>query len=443
MQQQVLGDDLLRRHVGDADQRQHLVRAGRRRAAPTTAAACGRRRRCRRRGRGSSSSGRVSPSASGSSELASYDVGLLVRVAEVALGVVGVVEPPLGDRRAGDGGVEHVGPAQHGERGEVAAEAPARGWRPARGRARRAPRRRACSASIWSSRTAVARSRCTARSHADPRPGVPRPSATTTAKPWSANHCDVRWALWACTTRGACGPPYGSSRTGSGEPSWSSGEQHDRGQPALADRTTAGASARSERRARRTSVSSMPSSVAHCAPRLGERRRADDDRAAAGGDGVDAGLVGQRLELAVGVHRHTWSDGGVVDRVGEEHDARPVDGRDGAHLQVGRRHRLAVDEQPAGAVAVGARDERAVGRESRHAGHELDPGVVVVARQRTVGSARRRVDVEHVDARAGRADCTVMISPCVGPLHVGQVRERVAVPLDVDDRARRGGRRAG
>ena len=36
-----------------------------------------------------------------------------------------VVEAPLGDGRAGDGGVEHVGATQHGERREVAAEAPA------------------------------------------------------------------------------------------------------------------------------------------------------------------------------------------------------------------------------------------------------------------------------------------------------------------------------
>ncbi len=46
------------------------------------------------------------------------------RQAEIALGVVGVVEAPVGHRRAGDRGVEDVGAAQHGERGEVATEAP-------------------------------------------------------------------------------------------------------------------------------------------------------------------------------------------------------------------------------------------------------------------------------------------------------------------------------
>ena len=55
----------------------------------------------------------------------SYASGSLGRVAEVALGVVRVVQPPVGDRRAGDGGVEDVGAAQHGQRGQVAAEAPA------------------------------------------------------------------------------------------------------------------------------------------------------------------------------------------------------------------------------------------------------------------------------------------------------------------------------
>ena len=52
-------------------------------------------------------------------------VGVVVGMPEVALGVVGVVEPPFGHRRAGDGGVEHVRSAQHGQRGQEATEAPA------------------------------------------------------------------------------------------------------------------------------------------------------------------------------------------------------------------------------------------------------------------------------------------------------------------------------
>ena len=47
-QQQVLGDHLLRGHVGDPGERQHAVRPARRPAAPSSAAGCARRPRCRR-----------------------------------------------------------------------------------------------------------------------------------------------------------------------------------------------------------------------------------------------------------------------------------------------------------------------------------------------------------------------------------------------------------
>ena len=63
--------------------------------------------------------------------------GIARGVTQVALGVVRVVEPPVGDRRARDPGVEHVRAAQHGERGQVAAERPA-----AHGDAARCPGRR-------------------------------------------------------------------------------------------------------------------------------------------------------------------------------------------------------------------------------------------------------------------------------------------------------------
>ena len=52
-----------------------------------------------------------------------------------------------------------------------------------------------------------ARSFSTDRSNALPRPGVPRPSITTTANPWSANHCEAQKALCDRITRCACGPP--------------------------------------------------------------------------------------------------------------------------------------------------------------------------------------------------------------------------------------------
>ncbi len=124
MQHEVLGDDLLRRHVGDADERQDLVRP----------AGGEQRRRQLQRVRGDDvvvgqavdqQQRAGQPIGERQQRVGVVDVGLLAGIAEVALGVVRVVETPLGDRRAGDGGVEDVGPAQHGERGEVAAEAPA------------------------------------------------------------------------------------------------------------------------------------------------------------------------------------------------------------------------------------------------------------------------------------------------------------------------------
>ena len=72
-----------------------------------------------------SRSGRSSLAASGSSGARLVDVGVGLRISEVALRVEGVVEAPVRDRGAGDGGMEDVGAAQDGERGEVAAEAPA------------------------------------------------------------------------------------------------------------------------------------------------------------------------------------------------------------------------------------------------------------------------------------------------------------------------------
>ena len=71
-----------------------------------------------------SSSGRRRPFAGAQHAAAVVHLGLRVRVAEVALGVVRVIEAPLGHRCARDRGMEHVGPPEHGERGEVATERP-------------------------------------------------------------------------------------------------------------------------------------------------------------------------------------------------------------------------------------------------------------------------------------------------------------------------------
>ena len=55
---------------------------------------------------------------------------------------------------------------------------------------------------------------------------------------------------------------------------------------------------------------------------LGERRRAHDHRAAADGDAVHAGLVGEGAQRAVGVALPDLDRRGVVDGVGGERDAR-------------------------------------------------------------------------------------------------------------------------
>ena len=129
----------------------------------------------------------------------------------------------------------------------------------------------------------------------------------------------------------------------------------------------------------------------------------------------------------------TWTEVASSIGVGGERDGVGADRRDGAHLEVGRRDRLAAHQQPTGTVAVGARDDGAVGQQPRHAGDELDPDVVVVL-ERDLGGAGAGVDAQHVHrslvARLHGGD-----EAGLRPPHVGEVRELVAIPLDVDDRA--------
>ena len=261
------------------------------------------------------------------------DVGLLGRVAEVALGVVRVVQPPLGDRRAGDGGVEHVGPAQHGERGEVAAEAPAADGDPLEvehgvllGGAvqRRRPGRRARASRGRGGRPAPTPS---------PGPACPGRRRRRRRSPGRRTTATARWALCACTTRWPCGPPYGSSSTGSGEPSWSWGSS-----TAVARRRSPPNDSVTSARTRGVAACDAQLDAVERLPlraRLGERRRPHDDRAAAGGDGVHAGLVGQRLERAVGGPPPHVQRRRVVERVGREHD-RPARRRSPRRAPAGR-----------------------------------------------------------------------------------------------------------
>ena len=143
---------------------------------------------------------------------------------EVALGVVRVVEPPLGDRRAGDRGVEHVGSAQHGERGEVAAEAPAADGDAVEvehpGVVARQPRG---SASTWSSSSAVGQIEVDGALPAGPRPRRAATVGDDDREALVGEPLRRQKAFGDRWTRSACGPPYGSSSTGSGDPSWSWG----------------------------------------------------------------------------------------------------------------------------------------------------------------------------------------------------------------------------
>ena len=166
--------------------------------------------------------------------------------------------------------------------------------------------------------------------------------------------------------------------------------------------------------------------------RLGERGRAHHDGAAAGGHGVHAGLIGERLQRAVGRPPPHVDRRRVVDVVGGEHDARPVDRRHRADLQVGRRDRLAIDQQALGAVAVDARDERPVGGDGWHAGDEVHPRVVAVVGE-VFGRPRRRIDPAELEPPLVAALHRHQ-QPGVAPVDVGEVREGVAIPLHVDHR---------
>ena len=186
-----------------------------------------------------------------------------------------------------------------------------------------------------------------------PRPGVPRPSATTTAKPWSANHCDVRWALWARTTRAR----VRARRTGRAARAAAS----RRGRVAAARpwrsadrrRTTRCTSARTLGVAANV-ASSTPSSVAHCAPgssSVAVRMTIVPPPAATActpGSSVSASSS-SAVPMAPDVDRR-----GVVERVGGERRSR-----------VRRRWPR---RAPAGRAASPARRRRAAGgcRRGRH-----------------------------------------------------------------------------
>ena len=218
MEEQVLGDDLLGRHVRDAHQREHFVGASggeqRRRQLQGVggehvvvgepvdqqqADGSGRRR-------GAAATTRRRPRAARSGRRDSAPCSAC-RTAATPSPV-----PRRPQRGCGPGAT--APPGRRGTR-----RSSSRGWRPVRdrgSRARRQPargRRSGPPAASWRGR------RGSPAPTRVPRPGVPRPSTTRTANPWSANHCETRCGVCERSERRACGPPYGSSSTGSGDPS--------------------------------------------------------------------------------------------------------------------------------------------------------------------------------------------------------------------------------
>ena len=97
---------------------------------------------------------------------------------------------PVGRGRAGDGGVEHLGVVQYRAGRQISAVGPATDRDRVQVEEGMPLRRRVQGVDLVVERGRQPVSR-TAFSHSLPRPGVPRPSVTSTAKPCSANHCDT------------------------------------------------------------------------------------------------------------------------------------------------------------------------------------------------------------------------------------------------------------
>ena len=340
------------------------------------------------------SSGRVSDA--GQRQQRRVGVGGVVdrRVAEVALGVVRVVQPPVGDRRAGDRGVEHVGTPHHRERGEIATEAPAadrdtieverivlgggvqRVDLIVEDRCRQvevdgalplaAPSRRAASVDDRRRRSPDRRTTATAR--------------TGCATPARIARADRR------TDRGA---PAGETRRGR----------------AAAARRSPGVDRRSGAATRwgRSAASSAndvrpgPPTTWVIDPQRIERRAAQHGRAAADDGGVNPDAV---ADLESGRRRSIPKRPAPSHRragcARNDHRVARAPPTNAAHLEIGResrpRRRSADD-----ACHRGRRPSPIVRRRARsgRSRHQLDPRVVVIGEDRR-GVARRRVGLQHL-----------------------------------------------
>ena len=260
---------------------------------------------------------------------------------------------------------------------------------------------------------------------------MPRPSITSTTNPWSASHCDSSSGRWARTTRPQCGPPYGSSSTGIGSagsapPGVNIATRRSFGP---ADRYVG--AAHDDRGLGRAREGVQRLGAPH---EPGHRQRLVDGLAhqhgeIAGGHGpVLAHGVAHPIERAGGgeppdVHLGRLVGGAHPHVVGRREHR--VD------LQARRRHRLAVDQQRAGVVAVAHGEQPPARQPGRHALGDVGPALVVVG-PHDLGRAVLDVDREHLHvtlvARLHEGERRAL----VGPRHGDDVLERVAVPRHVD-----------
>ncbi|MCO5563880.1 hypothetical protein L7F22_017531 [Adiantum nelumboides] len=391
-QQQVLRDDLLRGHVRDARQRQHLVRTpGReqRRGQPqgvrgddvVVGEAVDDHQRAVRTVRGRRGRGVVDDRRA--------DVGLAARHPEVALGVVGVVERPVGDRRAGDGRVEDVGPAQHRQRGQVAAERPAADADPAQVEVRVGLGGRVQGRDLVlqhrSRQVAVDRAVELRAAAGEPRPGRAAPAAGCRARGRTAG-----------TPRCAAPAHRGSAAPGRVEPGVD-------GVPGDRVLGPGGGDEHGVRRRREV--------LGHAhggAPRCG--------------DGVHPGRRRHRDRLGPRGHRPDGHRGRL--RRGAEQDGLAVDADDPAHLQLRAGQVGVADDEPArpaGVLGPHQRPGRGAGRDARHVLHPHRVGLGV---QRG-GPPGRGVDGQGADlalvARLDRQQRAVCVPARGGEVLVGLV----------------------
>ena len=145
---------------------------------------------------------------------------------------------------------------------------------------------------------------------------------------------------------------------------------------------------------------------------------------------MDAGRRGQSLAATRLAPPPHMAFGRLLHLVGEEHHpvGRGVD--DGPDLEVGGGDGSPGDEQSPGAVPVAAGHQPAVAQQRGRPRDELDPAVVVLLVEQ-LGRARGGVGGQHVQPPlVARLDGDEHRSD-LGPAHVDEVGEALAVPADL------------